>query len=45
MHLYNSGSEMRKSILEQVAAEEMDYILPVHCTGVYAVLDLRQLTG
>ena len=45
MHLYNANKEMRSEILGQVAAEEMDYILPVHCTGIHAICDLRQLMG
>lgn len=45
MHLYNANSETRNMILEQVAAEEIDYILPVHCTGILAICDLRQLMG
>ncbi len=45
MHLYNSSTIMRKKVLEQVAAEEIDYILPVHCTGILAICDLRQLMG
>jgi 7,8-dihydropterin-6-yl-methyl-4-(beta-D-ribofuranosyl)aminobenzene 5'-phosphate synthase len=43
MHLYNSSAETRDLILGQVAAEEMDYILPVHCTGIHAICDLRRL--
>lgn len=45
MHLYNANSETRNRILGQVAAEDMDYILPVHCTGILAICDLRQLMG
>ena len=45
MHLYNANSETRNVILGQVAAEDMDYILPVHCTGILAICDLRQLMG
>lgn len=45
MHLYNSSAIMRKKVLEQAAAEKIDYILPVHCTGILAICDLRQLMG
>lgn len=45
MHLYNSGALTRKSILEQLAAEAMDYVLPVHCTGIYAISEARMLMG
>ena len=45
MHLYNANSETSNMILGQVAAEDMSYILPVHCTGILAICDLRQLMG
>jgi 7,8-dihydropterin-6-yl-methyl-4-(beta-D-ribofuranosyl)aminobenzene 5'-phosphate synthase len=45
MHLYNSGPVTRRELLEQVAAESIDYVLPVHCTGILAICDLRQLIG
>ena len=45
MHLYNSDRETRDGVLEQVAAEEMDYVLPVHCTGIRAICDLKLLMG
>ncbi len=45
MHLYNASAELRSSILEQVAFEGLDYVLPVHCTGIYAICELRQLLG
>lgn len=45
MHLYNSNAEMRKSILEQTAAEELEYVMPVHCTGILAICELKQLLG
>ncbi|MDD3170128.1 MAG: MBL fold metallo-hydrolase [Eubacteriales bacterium] len=43
MHLYNSDAESRNHILGQIASEEMDYVLPVHCTGIFAICDLRGL--
>lgn len=45
MHLYNSDAETRGRILKQVAAEDMEYILPVHCTGIHAICDLKQMLG
>lgn len=45
MHLYNSNAEMRKSILERTAAEELEYVMPVHCTGILAICELKQLLG
>lgn len=45
MHLYNTGKERRSQMLEQIVAEEIGFILPVHCTGINAICDLRQLIG
>ena len=45
MHLYNSNKAKRNDILGQVAAEEMEYVLPVHCTGIHAICDLKLLMG
>ncbi|MEL7655488.1 MAG: MBL fold metallo-hydrolase, partial [Bacillota bacterium] len=45
MHLYNSNKEIRNDILGQVAAEEMDFVLPVHCTGIHAICELKLLMG
>jgi 7,8-dihydropterin-6-yl-methyl-4-(beta-D-ribofuranosyl)aminobenzene 5'-phosphate synthase len=45
MHLYNAGKELRSKVLGQIAAEEIGSILPVHCTGIRAICDLRQLIG
>ncbi len=45
MHLYHSNKEVRTHILKQVAAEEMEYVLPVHCTGIQAICDLKFLIG
>lgn len=45
MHLYNTEADKRKVILEQVAAEEMDYVLPVHCTGIHAICEAKQIIG
>lgn len=45
MHLYHSLKEERGEVLKKVAAEEMDYILPVHCTGIDAICELKLLMG
>lgn len=45
MHLYQSSAGIRTEILTQVAAEEIDYILPVHCTGIHAICDLKIMMG
>ena len=45
MHLYQTDADTRRGILAQLAAEEIGYILPVHCTGINAIIDLRNLLG
>ncbi len=45
MHLYNADKETRRQVLEQVTAEKMEYLLPVHCTGIDAICDLKILVG
>lgn len=45
MHLYQTNAVTRRRILEQIAAEGIDHILPVHCTGIGAVIDLKNLMG
>jgi len=45
MHLYHASAKTRKTILDQIASEELDYVLPVHCTGIHAICELRQLLG
>lgn len=45
MHLYNTDADKRIAILKQVAKEEMDYVLPVHCTGIHAICDAKHIMG
>ncbi len=45
MHLYNTDADKRKAILMRVAGEEMEYVLPVHCTGIHAICDAKQILG
>ena len=45
MHLYHADAAARKAVLERIAAENMNYILPVHCTGIHAICDLKLMIG
>lgn len=45
MHLYSAGKDMRKKVVQQVAGEEMDLVMPVHCTGIEAICDLKAALG
>mgnify|MGYP000927256557 CR=1 FL=1 len=45
MHLYQADAGTRRGILTQIEAEEIDYILPVHCTGIQAICELKLMMG
>ena len=45
MHLYSAADEVRKNVVERVAAEAPDCVMPVHCTGIKAICDLRSMLG
>lgn len=45
MHLYSASDEDRRSVIEQVAAENLDQVMPVHCTGIKAICDLKTKLG
>ncbi|MCQ4637760.1 MBL fold metallo-hydrolase [Anaerovorax odorimutans] len=45
MHLYSAGKDMRRKVVEQVLKEEMDLVMPVHCTGIDAICDLKAALG
>ena len=41
MHLYSADEEMRKKVVDQIIAEDIDVVMPVHCTGINAICDLK----
>lgn len=45
MHLYSASEEDRKYVVEQIAAEGLDKVMPVHCTGIKAICDLKTRLG
>ncbi len=45
MHLYSASAEDRKYVVEQMAAEGLDKVMPVHCTGIKAICDLKTKLG
>ena len=45
MHLYGATAEQRAQVIEQLKAEEVQRILPVHCTGINAICDLKAAFG
>ncbi len=45
MHLYSASEEDRKAVVDQMAAEGLDKVMPVHCTGIKAICDLKTKLG
>ncbi len=45
MHLYASGEEDRKRVIDEICAESMDQVMPVHCTGIEAICELKSRLG
>ena len=45
MHLYSASAEDRAYVVEQIAAEGLDKVMPVHCTGIKAICDLKTKLG
>ncbi len=41
MHLFNSSSDERKKIFRNLSEENIDYIMPFHCTGSMAICELK----
>lgn len=41
MHLYHTEADALELILDQVAAEKMEYVIPVHCTGMEGICGLK----
>lgn len=45
MHLYSAGEEARGRVVRQILSEEMDMVMPVHCTGIDGICDLKAALG
>lgn len=45
MHLYSASDDDRKYVVQQIAAEGLDKVMPVHCTGIKAICDLKSMLG
>ncbi|MCI8646899.1 MAG: MBL fold metallo-hydrolase [Firmicutes bacterium] len=45
MHLYSAGQEMREKVIGQILSEKLDTVIPVHCTGINAICDLKAALG
>ena len=45
MHLYSASDADRKRVIDEIVAENMDCVMPVHCTGIKAICDLKMRLG
>jgi len=45
MHLFNSSAEERSRVVEKITAAGAHKIIPVHCTGLEAICDLKMKMG
>lgn len=45
MHLYSAQKELRQKVIRQLLEENVERIIPVHCTGIHAICDLKEVMG
>ena len=45
MHLYSASDEDRQRVVKEVLDEHIEMVMPVHCTGIDAICDLRAAMG
>ena len=45
MHLYNAVSEVRKKVVDEIVEASINEVMPVHCTGIKAICDLKARLG
>lgn len=45
MHLYSASDDDRKRIVDMIADENLRCVMPVHCTGIKAICDLKTRLG
>lgn len=45
MHLYSATEEDRADVVAQIVNEKLDMVMPVHCTGIKAICDLKNILG
>ena len=45
MHLYEAGDADRARVIDEIVSENMDNVMPVHCTGIKAICDLKTRLG
>lgn len=45
MHLYGASDADRERVINEIVSENMDNVMPVHCTGIKAICDLKMRLG
>ena len=45
MHLYSASADKRKEVIDQLLAEDVGKVIPVHCTGINAICELKSIMG
>lgn len=45
MHLFGVTDEVRRQVVDKVVAEDPDMVAPVHCTGIDAIIMLKERLG
>lgn len=45
MHLYAATKKDRQRVIDEIAAEKIDTVIPVHCTGMDALCELKLMLG
>lgn len=45
MHLFSTSPEKRADVIDKIAAEDPRCVMPVHCTGIEAICDLKARLG
>lgn len=45
MHLYSLSKDRRSRIIDALSAMELDYVVPLHCTGMEAIVELKIKMG
>ena len=45
MHLYSAAEEDRSRVIDEILRENMDRVMPVHCTGIDAICQLKSAMG
>ncbi|MEG1584493.1 MAG: MBL fold metallo-hydrolase, partial [Anaerovorax sp.] len=45
LHLYNASKEVRQKVIQEVLDANIEWVMPVHCTGIEAICELKSKLG